>query len=158
METLEIFALILGFVGLVGGFLPVLPGPPVSWVALLLIYLTDTQIGIDSRMLIVWGVVVVVVTVLDYVLPAVFTRLTGGHKAAQHGATIGLVAGMFLTPIGMIAGSFIGAFIGELFTEGQDAFDALKAACGTFFAFILTTGAKVIVSAVILFRIFSAIF
>lgn len=42
--------------------------------------------------LIVWGVVVVIVSVIDYVVPMYFTKLTGGSKYAERGAMIGLVA------------------------------------------------------------------
>ena len=41
---MDIALLVLGFiltlVGIMGSFLPVIPGPPLSWVGLLLLYLT----------------------------------------------------------------------------------------------------------------------
>ena len=85
-----------------------------------------------------------VVTVLDYILPATFTRTMGGHKAASVGAIIGLFAGMFLTPIGMIMGSILGAFIAELVVENRGVWESFKASIGAFFGFIVTTGMKLI--------------
>jgi uncharacterized protein YqgC (DUF456 family) len=40
-------------------------------------------------------------------VPMYFTKVTGGSKYAERGAIVGLFAGMFLTPIGMVLGSFL---------------------------------------------------
>ena len=159
MDTPAILALIAGILGIAGGFLPVVPGPPLSWLALLLVYFSDSAIGaVSVRMLVVWGIAAAVITVLDYVLPGIFSRLTGGSKAAQRGATIGLVIGLFATPVGMVAGSFLGAFFAELISENKPFGAALKAAFGTFIAFIFTVGMKVIYSVVLLWKIFGFLF
>ena len=159
MDALGIIAIILAVIGIAGGFLPVVPGPPLSWVALLLVYFTESaKDEVSVTALVVWLVIAVVITVLDYVLPGVFTKVTGGHKAAEKGAMIGLFVGLFLTPIGMILGSFLGAFIGELVVEKQDIAASLKAASGAFIAFILTTGIKVIFSAILLWQVLSHLF
>jgi len=159
MDFLGILALILGVAGIFGGFIPVLPGPPLSWVALLLVHFSDSaKDEITVTALIIWLVIATALTVLDYVLPGMLTKATGGHKAAERGATIGLIAGLFLTPIGMVLGSFLGAFIAEFIAEKQDVFGALKAASGAFLAFILTTGMKVIFSAIVLWQIIAHLF
>jgi uncharacterized protein YqgC (DUF456 family) len=103
--------------------------------------------------LIVWGVVVAVVSVIDYVVPMYLTKVTGGSKYAERGALIGLVVGIIMTPIGMIAGSFLGAFLAELAWAKKDAASALKAAFGSFLGFILGTGLKTIVAVLIMWRI-----
>lgn len=103
--------------------------------------------------LIVWGIVVLVVSVVDYVVPMYFTKLTGGSKYAERGALIGLVAGIILTPIGMIAGSFLGAFIAEVQWGKKSSSEALLAALGSFLGFILGTGIKTIASVLILWQI-----
>ena len=69
MLVLKIIAVILGIVGLVGCILPVIPGPPLSWVGLLLVFLTHPE-GMTTSLLIVWLVITVVVTILDYVAPS----------------------------------------------------------------------------------------
>lgn len=159
MDILIIIAIILAVAGIVGGLIPVVPGPPLSWVALLLVYFSDKADGqISTSALLIWLLVVIIVTVLDYILPAVLSKATGGHKGATRGATLGLIAGMLFTPVGMILGSFLGAFLGEFFSEGQDFFSSLKAAAGTFIAFILTTGLKVICSSILLWQILKIVF
>ena len=108
--------------------------------------------------LLVWLAVVLTLTVLDYVLPARMTRRAGGHKAAERGAAIGMVAGMLFTPVGMVAGSFLGAFLGEYLFEVQDPVTALKAAAGTFLAFLLTTGIKAIAVMILIVQMCFLIF
>ncbi|MCQ2150355.1 MAG: DUF456 domain-containing protein [Bacteroidales bacterium] len=158
MDILVVFAIIAAVIGLIGSIVPGIPGPPVSWVGLLLAYFSGGLNGSGNPMsltfLLVWLVIVIVVTVLDYVLPAWFTRVTGGHKAAAVGAIVGLFAGLFIPPVGMIAGSIIGAFLAELFVEDRGVWDSFKASMGAFLGFIFTTGMKFIVSGVIAYYIF----
>lgn len=157
MTALGILAIIAGIIGIVGSIVPALPGPPISWVGLLLAFFAKGLNADGSPMgatfLGIWLGIVVVVTVLDYVIPAKFTKVTGGSKAASWGATIGLFAGMFLTPIGMIAGSLLGAFLAELLIEGKDAGASVKASLGAFLGFILGTGMKLIVAGVLMYYI-----
>ena len=81
-------------------------------------------------------------------------KSTGGHKAASIGAVIGLFAGMFLTPVGMIGGSLLGAFIGEYFVEDAGVWASFKASIGAFAGFICGTVMKLICSAVMAWYIF----
>lgn len=158
MDILVVFAIIAAVIGLIGSIVPGIPGPPVSWAGLLLAYFSGGLNGSGNPMsltfLLVWLAIVIVVTVLDYVLPAWFTRVTGGHKAAAVGAIVGLFAGLFIPPVGMIAGSIIGAFLAELFVEDRGVWDSFKASMGAFLGFIFTTGMKFIVSGVIAYYIF----
>ena len=159
METaIIVAAIILGNIGIPGSILPGLPGTPFSWIGLLILYIWGNGTNMDgfpmsAYTLIIWGVVVVIVSLIDYVVPMYLTRVTGGSKYAERGAMIGLIAGIILTPIGMIAGSFLGAFIAEYSWAKKDAASALKAALGSFVGFILGTGLKTIVSCLILWRI-----
>ena len=153
METwIIVLAILAGIVGTVGSILPGLPGTPVSWVGLLLLYLWG-PVDMPLKTLIVWGVVVAVVSVVDYIVPMYFTKLTGGSKYAERGALVGLVAGIILTPVGMILGSFLGAFLFELYYARKGSAQALKAAIGSFLGFITGTGLKTIASVLILIKI-----
>lgn len=160
MNVLEILALVAAVFGIVGSIMPGLPGPPVSWVGMLLVFFAEK--GTDNPMtltvLIVWLVITVVVSILDYVVPAWTTRAAGGHKAASTGALIGLLAGIFLTPIGMIAGALLGAFIGELMVTDKGVFAAFKAGLGAFAGFIFGTGLKLITSGIMCYLIVKIIF
>ena len=89
VETfIAILAIVLGLVGIVGSIAPGLPGPPLSWVGLLIIYLWGggTDGGGDPmtlRFLLIWLAVTIIVTIVDYIVPAYFTKLTGGSHQAQ---------------------------------------------------------------------------
>ena len=160
METaIIVLAILAGVLGIAGSILPGLPGTPISWVGMLLLYIWGSGANaagepMSLQTLIIWGVVVLIVSVVDYVVPMYFTKLTGGSKYAERGALIGLVAGIILTPIGMIAGSFLGAFIAEVQWGKKSSSEALLAALGSFLGFILGTGIKTIASVLILWQIF----
>ena len=165
MSVLLIFAIILAVLGVIGSVVPALPGPPLSWVALLLVYIAkgpaaataaSAAPAVSTAALIIWALVVIAVTILDYVVPAAMTKAAGGHKAASWGAVIGLFAGIFFTPVGMIAGSLLGAFLGELLIEERGVWDAFKASLGAFAGFIVGTFAKLVVSGILLWKVIAA--
>ena len=145
---LIVLAVILAVIGIIGSIVPGLPGPPLSWVGLLLAFLSHKLGGADMTLtfVMIWLGVTVIVSVLDYTVPAKFTKLAGGSKAGSQGALIGMIIGIFLTPIGMIPCSLAGAFLAEMFQENKSATDALKASLGTFAGFLVGTGLKLIAS------------
>ena len=155
---ISILAVVAGIIGIAGSILPGLPGTPVSWVGLLILYIwgNGTNAAGDPmslKTLIIWGVVVAIVSVVDYVVPMYFTKVTGGSKYAERGAMAGLSLGIIFTPVGMILGSFLGAFLAELYYTRQGAVQALKAAIGSFLGFITGTGLKTIVACLIMWKI-----
>lgn len=155
--VLIILAIIIGIIGIIGSIVPGLPGPPLSWIGLLLAYfgrqLADSDNPITLTCLLVWLAITIVVTVLDYVIPAKFTKLAGGSKAGSWGALIGMLAGIILTPIGMIAGSIVGALIGELCVQKKSFGPALKSALGAFAGLMAGTGLKLITSGLMIYYI-----
>ena len=154
--VLIVIAIILAVVGIIGSIVPGLPGPPLSWIGLLLAFLSHKMGGADMSLtfVLIWLGVTIIVSILDYTVPAKFTKLAGGSKAGSRGALIGMIIGIFLTPIGMIPCSLAGAFLAEMFQENKSAGEALKAALGTFAGFLVGTGMKLIVSATMAFYIF----
>jgi hypothetical protein len=148
---MDIFLLIIGFllvlIGIAGSLLPVLPGPLASWVGLLLLYVTKV-IPTDWTFLGITLAITIVVTVLDNIIPIIGTKKFGGTKYGIVGATLGLIVGLFFGPIGIIAGPFIGAFVGEIIKDSKDSKKALKAAWGSFIGFLASTLLKFIVSIV----------
>ena len=137
-----VLAFVAAVVGLVGAVAPILPGPPISFAALLIL-LTCNGNEISTTQLVVAGTLAVVITFVDYLAPIWFTKKSGGSKAGTLGATVGLVLGLFAAPVGIVAGPFIGAFVGELMVDTPPA-KALGIAGMTFVAFMLTTGLKLI--------------
>lgn len=141
-----IFAIVIG---LVGCLVPVLPGPPLSYVGILLLHFS--RFGNFSKpALIILAAVAVVVTILDYIVPVWGTRKFGGTKYGMRGATVGLIIGLFLGPAGIILGPFIGAFVGELIFKDDPGY-ALKAGFGSLLGFLTGVGLKLAASFVITF-------
>ena len=153
METvIVILAILAGVIGITGSILPGLPGTPISWVGLLLLYIWGPE-EMQMKTLVIWGIVTIVVSVVDYVVPMYFTKMTGGSRYAERGAMAGLIIGIIFTPVGMILGSFLGAFLSELYWGKKSGSEALKAAVGSFLGFITGTGLKTIVSCIIMWKI-----
>ena len=147
--ALFVIGFILMFIGILGSFLPVLPGPPVSWVGLLLLHLT-TAVPDDWWVLGITAAVALIVFGLDYAIPAIGTKKFGGTKAGMIGATLGLIVGLIAPiPGGIIIGPFVGAFIGEIINKA-DQKTALKAAFGSFLGFLTGTFMKLIVTLIFL--------
>ena len=153
--VLIVIAVILGIIGIIGSIVPGLPGPPLSWVGLLLAFLSHKLGGADMSLtfVLIWLGVTVIVSVLDYTIPGSFTKLAGGTKAGSTGATIGMLIGMFFTPLGMIPCSLLGAFLAEWLQENKSMGGALKSALGTFLGFLVGSGLKLIASGAMLFYI-----
>ena len=154
---MEIFILLVSLlfviVGVVGSVLPALPGPPLCWLGLLILYTTP---GMEWNywLLGITFVVTLLIAVLDYVIPAQGTKRFGGSKYGIWGTNIGLIVGIFAPiPFGFFIGPFVGAFIGEMINNSQDSQRALKAATGSFFGFIASSFMK-FVYAMILFGIY----
>ncbi|MDR1672473.1 MAG: DUF456 domain-containing protein [Bacteroidales bacterium] len=147
MVALDIILPVAGIVfllaGLVGCILPVVPGPPFSYIALLLLQGTSFC-NFSTRFLIVTAVITIVVTVVDWIIPAWGAKKWGGSKAGAIGATVGLIVGLFIPPVGIIVGPFIGAVVGELMA-GRDSNTALKSGIGSLVGFLLGTGCKLAV-------------
>jgi len=143
--------------GIVGSFLPVLPGPPLSYIGLLALQLTSPT-PFSAGFLIGWAVVVLIVSSLDHLIPAVGSNRMGGTKYGVWGCIVGGLLGLFLfPPIGIIAGPMIGAFVGEMISD-RNSERALRAAIGSFIGFLLSTVIKVAVSLVLAFYFFRAVF
>lgn len=142
--------------GIVGCILPFIPGPPLSYAALLVLLLTDRNI-FGSTFLLIWLIITIAVTLLDYYVPVWGTKKFGGSSRGIWGATIGLLIGIFFfPPFGMIAGPFLGAVIGELL-GGKELNIALKSGLGSFIGFIAGTVMKLTVSIMLAFYFFKAI-
>ena len=145
-------AILLLIFGLLGCFLPVIPGPPLSWIALLVFTFTEYS-SLSVNFLILTGIIMIIITVLDYIFPVWLTKKMGGTKAGITGATVGLFIGLFIfPPFGIIFGPVIGAFIAELIAKNSTGV-AFKSALGSFVGFLLGTGVKLIFSFLMIYYV-----
>ncbi len=142
---MDIILIILGFIalglGVVGCVLPMLPGPPMAYGAMLLLHFTD-RVQFSTKELVVWLLLVVVVQVLDFVVPMWGTKYSGGTEWGKKGCFVGTIAGLFFMPWGIIVGPFLGALLGELLA-GRSSSDALRSGFGSLMGFLLGTVVKV---------------
>ena len=148
---MEIFIIILGFllliVGLIGSIIPAVPGPPLSYLAILILSLF-TSYKFDNDILLILAALVIVVTVLDYWFQVYGVKKFGGNKKAINGTIIGLFVGIVIPiPFGFIIGPFVGAFIGALLEVGNDKLDkAFIIAFGALAGFLSGTILKLLVT------------
>jgi uncharacterized protein YqgC (DUF456 family) len=146
---LLITGILLMILGIIGCLVPVLPGPPFSFLGIILLHLSRfgnfTEIALISL-----GAIALIVTVLDYIVPVWGTKKFGGSKYGTRGALIGLIIGLFLGPLGLIIGPLIGAFVGELIFR-DDINYALKAGFGSLLGFLTGVGLKLAASFVMTF-------
>lgn len=129
-------------IGLLGCILPMLPGPPLAYVGLLLLHATEYAQFSSTQL---WSCLfaVIVVQILDYITPILGSKYSGGTKWGNWGCVIGTIMGMFFLPLGIIIGPFIGAIAGELL-GGRGLSQAMKAGLGSLVGFLLGTVVKLL--------------
>jgi len=138
---------ILLLLGLIGSVIPALPGPPLSYLGLLLSHFFISKMEVDF---IFWlGVLVVFITVLDYYLQIYGVKKAGGGKYAIRGSVVGMLLGIFLfPPFGILVGAFVGAYIGAKIEMNQNE---VKIAFGALWGFIAGTILKLCTSLYIIY-------
>lgn len=152
---MDLFLVLIGFlfvcIGIVGSFLPILPGPLTSWVGLLFLQLTEI-VPIDWTFLGITLAIALLIWILDYFIPAIGTKRFGGTKYGVYGTTIGLIIGLLSPiPFGMLLGAFFGAFFGEILYDKKDTNRALKASFGAFVGFLASATIKFSIATVYVF-------
>lgn len=160
--VLFILAIVVVIIGFIGDIIPGIPGTPVSYLALLLLHWTD-RISYSPQFLVIMGLICAVITVLDYVVPVWGTKKFGGTKAGVRGSTIGLIISLLVLPmlgivigpfgiIGILAGPFVGAYIGETMSGTPDD-RAWRSAFGSFIGFLTGTFMKIVYTLVVGFYV-----
>lgn len=122
-------------VGMIGCVVPMIPGPPIAFCALLVAKAMGDSSAPSLAVLLSAFAVVVVVTVLDFVVPALGAKRFHCSRSGMIGCFIGTIAGLFFLPLGVIVGPFLGALIGEVVT-GKDFGASLWGATGALIGFV----------------------
>ena len=146
--VLIIVGALLIFTGLIGSFVPIIPGPITAWFGLLALHQTSIVASNFSFLAITFSVAIGIF-ILDYFIPMIGAKKFGGTKSGIIGATVGLIVGMMIIgPLGFFIGTFFGALIGELIHDPSDKGTALKAATGSLVGFLTGVFLKFSVSMV----------
>ena len=146
---LIVLALFFVILGVIGSFLPILPGPITSWFGFLLLYFSE-KIDFGLSLLIMTFAVALIIWILDFFIPAIGTKKFGGSKYGVIGTTVGLIIGVISPiPFGILIGPFLGALVGEMINNSKGK-KALKAAFGSFLGFLASSFLKLIVSLIYL--------
>ena len=153
--ALLVIAFLLMLIGIVGCIVPGLPGAPIAYAGLWIAQATE-RVDFSWQFLLVWGIVTVVISALDYIVPAWGTKRYGGTKWGVWGSTIGVFVGLFAGPWGVILGPLVGAVIGELL-GGKAAQEALRAGWGSFIGILFGTILKLIACGLMLTALIQAV-
>lgn len=135
-------AVILSILGVAGCIIPVLPGPPIAFVGVLIVYFTTAEV--PGSAIVIYGIITLVTVILDYIVPMLGVKYFGGTRSGKLGCFIGSLAGLFFMPWGIIAGPFFGALIGEIIGESNMR-DALMSGLGSLLGFLVGVTLKIVV-------------
>lgn len=131
--------------------MPLLPGPPISYLGLLLIHFTS-QHPFSTEFLLLYAALTILVIVVDNLIPVYGTKRFRGSSYGTWGSALGLVLGLlFFPPFGIIIGPVLGAFFGEL-VRGRGARQAFRSAIGSFVGFLAGTAVKVTLSLIMAYH------
>ena len=146
---MEIVILIIAFflmlIGFVGAVLPIIPGPLITYSGLLFLHFFSDSIDFSSSELMLYTLLTIIVFSSDFILQFIGVKKFGGEKYSIYGTMIGIILGLFFTPIGLIIGPFLGAFIGALM-DNKKHNEAFGIAFGALIGFIFGTFIKIVYS------------
>ena len=129
----------LPITGLAGSFLPVIPGPPVAYAGLFLLHFTD-KVQYSATQLLLWLLIVVIVQVLDYFVPMLGSKYSGGTRWGTPDALPEPSSGCSSCPGALYSAVFRG-FYRRTFRR-QGIRQALKSGLGSLFGFLFGTVLK----------------
>lgn len=109
-----VLAIALIIAGVIGTFLPVLPGAAVLFGGMLLAAWIDDFQRIGWVTLTLLGVLTALIFVIDIVAAFLGAKRVGASRLAIAGAALGTVVGLFFGIVGILVAPFVGAVIGEL--------------------------------------------
>jgi len=161
MDIILIIAIIIGIVLLLAAFagciFPALPGPPLGYLALVVLKLADTS-TFSTKFIVIMGLITAAVYFLDYVLPLLGAKIFKASKQGIWFSIIGMLIGMFFfPPFGVILGLLLGAIVGELIS-GKAKEEALKIGFISFLFSLLSIIIKIIFVSTMAFYFTKSIF
>ena len=153
-----IIVLLLNFLGIVGCVLPILPGPLISVLSVLILKFGLQVSNVSTFTLVMVIIFGLAVTVLDYIVPGFAAKKSGSTKAGITWSTIGMLIGLFFfPPLGFLVGTIAGAIVGDLYA-GRTIKEAYKGGIGAFLGFLVGTFIKLVFASVVFIYIISKTF
>jgi uncharacterized protein YqgC (DUF456 family) len=140
--ALWVLALLLVLAGIAGAILPAIPGAPLVFGGLLLGAWIDGFAKVGWFPLVLIGLLTVMTFVVDVAATALGAKRLGASPLALVGAGVGSVTGLFFGFVGVLAGPFIGAVLGEYLAR-RDLRQAGKVGLGTWLGIVLGGAAKI---------------
>lgn len=142
LYALGALVLLLGVAGVV---LPLLPGAPLLLGGAVLVAWAGDFQRVGWPTLAVVALLAALVWATDWVAAALGARAAGASRWAVLGASLGLLAGLFLGPAGLLLGPAVGAVLLEYWRD-PDFGRALRAGVGAFLGFLLGGVVKVLLA------------
>jgi uncharacterized protein len=139
-----VLAITLIILGVIGTFLPVLPGAALVFAGMVLAAWLDDFQRVGWITLVILGALTVLVLVIDVVAALMGAKRVGASRLALVGAAAGTIVGFFFGIVGILVAPFIGAVIGELIARGQMA-PAARVGFGTWLGIAVGALAKIVV-------------
>ena len=144
---LLIVAICLSFIGLIGSVVPALPGAPLNFVAIVILYFLKDGL-ISEGIMVFFGILTVVAVLVDYVLPAIKAKKFGASRHGILGFFVGMILGFIvLSFVGMMIGAVIGAIFGELMS-GKRPESALGSGLAAIWGIVLAMAVKFAIASV----------
>jgi uncharacterized protein YqgC (DUF456 family) len=131
--------------GLLGIFLPLLPGMPLLFAGLWLAAGLDDYARVEVVTVVLLGGMAVLGWLADYLAAVVGVRQAGASGKAMAGAGIGAALGVFGGLPGLILGPIVGAMAGEA-RAGADPRQVTRAGIAAGFGFLLATIFKLLLA------------
>ncbi|TVR64651.1 MAG: DUF456 domain-containing protein [Gemmatimonadales bacterium] len=139
---LAVLAVLLVLGGIVGAFLPVVPGPPLVFLGLWLGAWLGDYDDVSGRVILLLAGITLLAIFLDLVAGALGARRVGASPWALAGAVGGAVVGLFFGLPGIVLGPFFGAVAGELLAK-RDLAGAADVGFATWVGILVGALAKV---------------
>ena len=138
-------------VGIAGCVLPILPGPVLIFLGLLVLaLLKDFSSPLTPTLMIVMAILTVIVTIGDYMIPLWGAKKYGTSKWGIWGSVAGMAIGLLFSPFGMLLGAVIGAVAVEWLVQKEKG-KAFKAGWGVIVGSLLGAVLKLGVSGMMVY-------
>ena len=137
-------AMSLIVLGVLGTFIPGIPGPVAVFAGMLLAAWIDHFSRVGWVALVILGALTAAALAIDTLASVLGARRVGASRPALIGALIGTVVGLFFGFVGILVAPFVGAVIGELSSRPHVP-SAVRVGVGTWIGLAVGAFAKVVI-------------